>query len=367
MNIALVVYSPGPGGAERVAATVANGLAVAGDSVTLFTLDDARSVPFFALSTDVRLIRLGRSSPTPGARSRLSRVVAKYLRLRREVRCCKPDLVVSFTSQVNILVLFALIGLSPRIFVSERSDPRVIPAQRAFRILRSVSYRWLAHCVLVQSEYARRYFASRGYPRVRVLANPVVVPDHDVRGPLVNDDCVTICGVGRLAPEKRWNVLIEAVAALAKRPGCAGRVVCVLFGDGPERPRLLELVRELGLEGTVMMPGFDASPWRRVRPYDIYVQCSRFEGFPNALFEAMAMGCAVVSTRYSPAADEILENGVNALLVDHDSPAMLASALETLATDSDLRRSLGDAARARMKRYTPEHVVPDWRCVLETA
>lgn len=346
--------------------TVANELAGAGDTVTLFTLDDARSVPFFALRSDIRLIRLGRSSATPGPRRRLNRVFAKYLRLRREIRRCKPDLVVSFTSHVNILVLFALIGLSTRVFVSERSDPRVIPTERVFRVLRSVSYRWLAYCILVQSEYARAYFARRGYPRVRALANPVVVPEHESSDSNRDNGGVTIYGVGRLSPEKRWNVLLEAVGILAKRPNCDGRMVCVLYGDGPERSRLLKLVSELGLEETVRMPGFDMNPWRGVQPYDIYVQCSEFEGFPNALFEAMAIGCAVVSTRYSPAADEIIENGINAVVVDHDNPASLATTLETLLTNPDLRRELGAAARNSMSRFAPNQVVPQWRSVLKS-
>lgn len=350
-----------------MAVTVANELSGAGDSVTLFTLDDARSDPFFPLKSNVRLTRLGRYSASPGSRPRLIRILAKYLRLRREIRRCKPDLVVSFTSHVNILILFALIGLSTRVFVSERSDPRIIPTERLFRILRSVSYRWLAYCVLVQSEYARAYFARRGYPRVKALANPVVVPEHEAYDVHRSDGGVTIYGVGRFSQEKRWNVLLEAVGILSKRSSCDGRIVCVLYGDGPERLRLLKLVSDLGLEDTVSMPGFDTNPWRGVQPYDVYVQCSEFEGSPNALFEAMAIGCAVVSTRYSPAADEILENGINAVIVDHDNPASLANTLETLVTNPGLRRELGAAARDRMSHFSPDLVVPEWRSVLKSA
>lgn len=366
MNIVLVVYSPAPGGAERVALTLANEFAAAGDSVALCTLDEDCAAPFFSIRPEVRLVKLGRYSGKVAARSRLNRSLAKYVGLRREIRRCKPGLVVSFTSQVNVLVLLALAGLSLRVFVSERSDPRIIPTNRIFRLLRSVCYRWFAYSVLVQSEYARSYFARRGYPRVTVAANPVVPPTHEVPECPRDDGRVVIYGVGRLVPEKRWNMLVEAVAILVRRAGDANRLACSVIGDGPDRARLMKLISDLGLSGNVTMPGFKENPWQGVRPYDIYVQCSRFEGFPNALFEAMSIGCAVVSTRYSPAADEILEDGVNVILVDHGEPDALATILESLSGNVELRRRLGDAARRSMVRFRPESVVSQWRLVLES-
>ncbi|MFA6030811.1 MAG: glycosyltransferase [Elusimicrobiota bacterium] len=149
--------------------------------------------------------------------------------------------------------------------------------------------------------------------------------------------------VGRLDPQKGHVFLIEAVAKLrAIHP-----VKCVLLGDGPLRSALQDKVRQLGLEDAVFLPGEKSELPRWLSALDIFVQPSLWEGLPNALLEAMALGLPVVATRVD-GIPEIVRHDVTGLLCDPKSSQALITPLGDLCSDDALRRRLGTAARTLM-------------------
>ncbi len=154
---------------------------------------------------------------------------------------------------------------------------------------------------------------------------------------------VVVGGVGRLAPEKGFAVLVEAVA-LARAAGAP--LALVLAGDGPERGALERLAARRRIGGSVRLLGFDAAPEALYPAFDIFALPSLEEGSPLALLEAMACGRAAVATPVGGVA-EIVEPERSGLLVEAGSAAALAGALRRLAADADWRRELGAAARRR--------------------
>ena len=96
----------------------------------------------------------------------------------------------------------------------------------------------------------------------------------------------------------------------------------------------------------------------------MFVLPSRFEGMPNALLEAMAAGLAVIVTDASPGPLEVVEPGVRGLVVPSDDPVALAAAMESLASDPDRCRRMGDAARARIAALDWPQLEPLWRSIL---
>jgi glycosyltransferase involved in cell wall biosynthesis len=151
-----------------------------------------------------------------------------------------------------------------------------------------------------------------------------------------------ILGVGRLAGLKDFPTLLRAFARLrARRPARL-----VILGDGPHRRRLAWLARRLGLAADVDLAGWAANPYAFYAAADLFVLSSRAEGLPNALLEAMACGCPVVSTDCPSGPREILDGGRLAPLVPVGDPAALAEAIDrALATPPD-RAALQRRARA---------------------
>jgi glycosyltransferase involved in cell wall biosynthesis len=153
-----------------------------------------------------------------------------------------------------------------------------------------------------------------------------------------------VLAAGRLSPEKGHAVLVEAAAAVLRDHPAAG---FVLFGEGVDRPRLEAGVRDLGLAGRFVMPGFTDDLDRLLPWADVMALPSFTEGLPNVALEASAAGVAVAATAVG-GTPEVVADGETGLLVPPGDPAALAAAVGRLLGDPPLRAALGAAGRRRM-------------------
>jgi glycosyltransferase involved in cell wall biosynthesis len=221
----------------------------------------------------------------------------------------------------------------------------------------------------------------RGYPKLDALA---VLTESDLReyGELLGDSArveqipnavtpleggisdlnsKTVVALGRLKHQKDFRRLIRAFAQVAaKHPDWQLKI----FGDGPNRERLENLIVELGLEHNVALPG----PVRNVGPElaaaSMYALSSRREGFPMVLLEAMSKGLPVVSFDCPTGPREIVRNGENGLLVPHQDVDALAAGMIQMIEDEDLRRRCGAGAVATAERYSIDVIGARWEELL---
>ena len=161
--------------------------------------------------------------------------------------------------------------------------------------------------------------------------------------------------IGRLDKQKGHATLIEAMA----RCRTAG-LRCVILGDGPERARLEGMIRARELEKFVWLPGerTDVAAW--LSAFDVYALPSLWEGLPNALLEAMALGLPVVASKVD-GVPEAVENGKTGLLVPPSDARSLANALKELAVDPGKRAALGAAAAAAVaEKFTLRRMIAEY-------
>ena len=168
--------------------------------------------------------------------------------------------------------------------------------------------------------------------RVCVIRNPVVTPEfiqkRDEAGfpphPwLSQKDCPVIMGAGRLSVQKDFGALLKAFGRVLKvRP-----VRLIIVGEGGKRRELEDLIRELGLEDSVLLPGFQADLYRWLKFANVFVLSSRWEGSPNVLTEALALGVPSVATRCPSGPDEILQNGLYGPLVPVGDDELMATGI----------------------------------------
>lgn len=167
--------------------------------------------------------------------------------------------------------------------------------------------------------------------RVQVIRNPVVTSQMLKQSmeacphPWLDDDQVpVVMGVGRLSKQKDFVTLIKAFALLREhRPARL-----IILGDGQDRAQLEKLIEELRLVDVVLLPGFDINPYKWVARADLFVLSSRWEGSPNALTEALALGVPSVSTRCPSGPNETLQEGEYGPLVEVGDYRGLAKAME---------------------------------------
>jgi glycosyltransferase involved in cell wall biosynthesis len=167
--------------------------------------------------------------------------------------------------------------------------------------------------------------------RLRLLHNAIVVERYrrtgrrGALGELVGRPLASpvLASIGRLSQEKGHADLIEAVGIVVKR---GYKLAVVLVGDGPERSKLLEMVRARGLDAVVHLPGYTNNSARILEDVDLLVLPSHTEGLPNAALEALAMEVPVLATRVG-GTPEVISDGETGRLISPQSPAALADAM----------------------------------------
>lgn len=352
IDVAIFLPSLRGGGAERVMVTLANAFAARGLKVDL-VLASAEGPYLDEVSPTVRIVDL-----------RARRVLTSLPGLVRYFRRERPRAMLSALNHANAIALLArrLAGGDTRIVVSERSHLSVSlcgPISlrgRAMPWFMRRTYPWADGVVAVSAGVADDLAATISLPRdsITVIHNPVVTDDMlaHANAPLNHPWFApgappVIVGVGRLAPEKDFAVLIRAFARV--RESRAAKLV--ILGEGELRTELEEQIRAQRLDGAIALPGFQPNPLPYMRRAALFVLSSRLEGLPNALIQAMACGTPVVSTDCPSGPAEILEGGkwgrlVQVGEVDALADAMLATLNETDRPDTAKRAQDFDANSA---------------------
>lgn len=336
--------------------TLANAWTDAGHDVSLVTTHDDGGRPHYELDNRVSLRSV---DPRGSGLDKQPRIVRN---LRKELRRANPDVVVSFLNYTNVIALIASRGLGCPVIVSERLDPRIIAIGPLWSTLRRITYRW-AECLVVQTPTAARLLEYLAPGRTTIIPNPVPAPPPPLDAAI--ESCIpavpTVLAVGRLQPQKGFDLALRAMAELG--PAHSDWQL-VILGEGPERGALEALRDELRLGGRVHMPGRVSDTWPWLRRADIFLMSSRSEGFPNALCEAMAAGVPVISTDCLSGPSDIVTPGVDGLLVEPENVESMAVALRTMMDSDDLRRRLAKAAPRIIERYSLENVLELWNGVL---
>lgn len=357
MKLLFLISSLHGGGAERVAATLANAWAERGVEVHLVCCYSGRGHCEQGLDPRVQVAWLADRLP---ARPWL-RPVLKLPRLRALVREVAPDRVLSFLTNVNVTALLATRGLGVPVVVSERTDPlHATSAGRLLRRLRRWTYPW-ARRVVVQTQASRTHLQIVT-PRVRdmvVIPNPLPPGLPSVRRSEPRGAHRTLVAVGRFNPVKQFDRLIRVFASLAAdHPDWN----LVIWGDGPERAACQRQAQALGLESRIRLPGYHRHVWEALAQAHLFVLCSRVEGFPNALLEAMALGLPCVATDCPSGPADITRQGADADLVPVADEAAWRAALDRwMRAEPQAREARGWlAAQSVRSRYGLETVLHAW-------
>ena len=254
-------------------------------------------------------------------------------RLLRRQRC---DVV------VTILFVADVIG---RLLAHVAHVPRIVTSLQTH----DVNYSWWQQrCVRFTMPWANRVvlcsntfrdFAIRGEgatsAQLITIPNSIRLADYALpidraalRAELgMPTDEILLGSVGRLVPQKGFDVLLRALALIPRRD-----IRLLIAGTGGEEATLRRLAAELGVEDRVCFAGYRRDVPRLMKCFDLYTHASRFEGMPIVVLEAMASGCPIVATAVD-GTRELIENGVHGLLVPPENPASLAEAIQAALAD----------------------------------
>lgn len=348
MRIACVHAQIRLGGADRRLIDLANALAQRGETVFLYLMS-AENYEGFWIHPDICIKVIAKKSPIPK-----TQFLSNIFSLKRALREDKIDFAVSFLYPINIQLLLAKKGLPVKTLISERGDPNRQPAGGIWQKLRDKTYP-RTDAMVFQTNGAKEYYANRIGLDGRVIHNPVDVADavHCPGGEHV------IANIGLLEPHKNQRRLLYAFSLFVKDYPDYKLRIC---GGGELEAELKAYAKELGIFENVLFMGKIPEAYRVISQDEFFVLSSDFEGMPNALMEAMAMGMPCISCDCVPGgARELIRDGENGLLAALDGGEDLAEKMKLLASDPALRVRLG-AEAARLKESHASSKIYDLWC-----
>lgn len=349
MKISFFIGNLGRGGAERVISILANEYCKKGWDVDVALLLNTEIS--YDLDNRINVINL-----CVGDGGYFKKALPWLGKIRKYLKESKPDRVVSFIGRINALVLTAAVGLKIPIIVSERNDPRHDGRGKAMQWYCNTIYR-RASAIVYQNQYEKSCFNKRLEELGYIIPNPVSVS-------AVHEGCdfgYTIATAGRLMEQKNHPMLISAVDKLRD---VFPSVRCDIYGEGVWRNNLQRQIEELDLAETVKLKGSVPDIHERLKSCGLFVMTSEFEGLSNALVEAMMMGLPCITTDY-PGSDELIQDGVNGIIVPRGDSDELAEQIKRVFEDDKLRIRLANAAKVSAEAYKKEVVLDLWARVIE--
>lgn len=344
----------GQGGTERVTCELANAFVEAGKEVEILS-PFGPDYAYFELAPAVHI----RGLSLPEAQGKLGRFIRVSRAIHRYCSRSRPDVVVLVDT---ILFLFCLpwAWRSPSRFICwEHFNLGTEHGSRFRTIARKAAARWCDAIVVLTDRDAavwRQRFAVN--ERVKAIWNSV--PRFDEKPSAFAERRPTVLAVGRLTEQKGFDLLLRAWQQLdQKRDGWLLRIV----GSGQDEATLKYLAQDLGIADSVIFVGHTKAIAEEYRVASIYVMSSRWEGLPMTLLEAQYFGLPSVAADCETGPREVLANG-SGVLVPAEDPSALASALNQLMSDPELRKKLGSEALENARLYEPDRIRQSWECLL---
>lgn len=358
-KILLVIPSLVGGGAERVMTTMANNFCK-DCNVEILTLTSKDC--FYKLDSRVKLSNLGcsvnRKNKLTTVFTKLQSAFRGFFGIAKAVKTKKPDTIIAFLgSVISPLVILKALGLiKSQVIVSERADPTV----------RSKFSQWFertfypkADIIVCQAEQVKMLFDEKYREKCIVIPNPISA---DAIPPVYTGERRKIVvGVGRLAPQKNFSLLIKAFSRL---PADFDEYKLQIYGGGPYESTLNKQIEVLNMQDRITLMGIKKNVMFEIADAELFVMSSNYEGFPNALVESMATGLPVISTDFSTGvAHEIIgdKNGIVIPVGDEDA---LVAAMTELLSDPQRRAEMSVENRKYLDKLSEDTVMTYWKNII---
>ena len=342
MKIAFFVDKISFGGGERILQTLVSEFVKLGNSIVLYTYNK-EWLSVVDLSYDLVIL----SCPPLGFVGKLMSIKELLPVLKKDC----PDCIIVFP--LNILESVAFAGFISKIPVitSERVDPRYMPSSYIHKLLKKFVYLFCSGIVF-QTDTVRSLFSSSIQRKSIVIPNMIMDDLPEVYTTREKE----VVAIGRLSPEKNFDLLIEVFSQLKNTD-----YVLSIYGDGPSKKYLSNLIVCLNMEERIFLKGKVPRVVDHIKSADIFVLLSKHEGMPNALIEAMAMGLACIATDVpSRGCRAIIQHGKNGLLIPVQDKESLFNALMYYITNKVDKESIQKEALNIRKTNNKDIIIPQW-------
>ena len=294
----------------------------------------------------------------------------------RAIRSFQPDIIMTITESMNYMsIIWKVLGVTRDMIWVIRSGNNILAEARSkgflfghiLKNLLRIAYSKADHIITLtngaKSQILSRYSIKES--KVSVIANPVDLEEiTSLSKASIKYPFRYLLGVGRLAPQKNFKLLLEAYhQSIAPSKG----IHLVILGVGSEWQKLMQRVNELGIEALVHFEGFQENPYSYMKNAEVFILSSSWEGFGHVLVEAMACQCPVISTNCDFGPYEILDKGSFGKLVAVNDMNLMSEEINTVITLEEKKRNeLIQKGNDRAHDFSTEKIVRAYEHLFST-
>jgi glycosyltransferase involved in cell wall biosynthesis len=335
------------GGMERASVNLANQFAKLNHQVQYIAIVKRKA--FFSLNQSIVFNE-------PDLEVKKLPITKTMFRIRNQIKQYNPDRVIGFNKYYSELTAMAIIGLNKPLLVSERSSPLYIWNKKINLFCKLAFFIKPPNAVIAQTQIAKLY-QQKYYLKSKIVVIPNMVESSLIKNEQKEK---IILAVGRTNDYlKGFDLLVQAISL------CKNNWPIYIAGADYKDEEFVGLINKFGLKNRFVLLGKveDLKPW--YNKVEIFVIPSRSEGFPNALVEAMAGGCACISFNFIAGPQDIITENVNGILVEPENVHLLAKEIDNLAESELLRNKLKEGALKSVVKYNPETISQSWIKLME--
>lgn len=351
-KIAFVISSMSSGGAERVVSTLSNQLI---DKYKVYIITMVKKPSFYTLHNDITLLScVEKISPSKGVFDALQSNFVLYKAIVGFIREYRIDLCIGFMTANNILATLAAKRCGIHVVVSERNNP-YLEGNRVnglWKRLRRFIYP-RADVLVVQTQRVKSFYESFiDSTKLVTIPNPI---NPDFKLSTTEKKGNIILNVGSLTDQKGQDMLIRAFAKTNTTNWHLH-----IIGDGDNKKKLQRLIENLNVKESISLLGRRSDIATYYAKSRIFAFASLYEGFPNALQEAMFFGLPCISTDCPTGPAEMIKDSVNGFLIPVGNEFIMTEKLKILMKNDALRATLGQEAKKTMKLYEINKIIDQW-------
>lgn len=349
MKLTLFIDSLYGGGAERVTCNLANFLVQQGHQVEILTMSETEES--YELDAKVRVRSLLLLKERKG---KIWNTVIRFPRLWKHLKATNNDAYIVMLPKTTIMLLMFKFLTSAKIIAAERADPAAYSKRTSYLLKK---YAPKADGWVFQTEDACAWYGESIQNTIMQVIPNAINPAF-IRPLYAGPHNKEIVAVGRLNKQKNFALLIDAFSSVAS---AYPDYRLIIYGEGPNRKKLEERIIERGLENRVSLPGNVTNIADKMQTAEMFVLSSDFEGMPNALMEAMALGLPCIATNCPVGGPKYLvQNGENGILVPVKDKKALIAAIKSILSDETYAKVMGCEARKISQKLDPEIVYGEW-------
>lgn len=347
------------GGAERVIAVLANKLSQNNDVYITTLLDDNIE---YSLNSNIKICSLCNDVK----RNFINKIsLIELFKIKNIIDDIEPDIIISFLPEPSFKLMaakkvFSSLKKYP-VIISIRNDPNIEYKNILIKFVMSMLYKKVDGMVY-QTQEAKEYFR-----KIIKTKNQMIIPNP------INENFIIdkidfsnkedkIVNVGRLFEQKNQMLLIDSFKIVCQK---YPNYKLYIYGDGPLKNELMRKIKELDLSKNVFLMGKVDDVKANIVNSKIYILSSNYEGMPNSLMEAMALGLACISSDCPCGGPKFLiDNYNNGLLFETNNKDELATKMIELIENEDLMKRLSENAKDSTKNFSIDKISLEWEKII---